>query len=40
MRQRLFELAVRFRKAIEAAQEAGELNEYIRKFPKGQCGQV
>lgn len=27
MRQKLFELAVRFRKAIEAAQKAGELNE-------------
>ena len=40
MGQKLFELAVKFRKTIEAAQEAGEPNEYIRGFPRGQCGHI
>lgn len=36
----LYNLAVRFRMAIEIAKEAGEVNEYIREFPIGQCGHI
>lgn len=33
-------LAEQFRRAIDAAKAAGESHDYIRNFPKGQCGHI
>lgn len=40
MEELLNNLAIQFRNAIEAAKSAGESHDYIREFPKGQCGNI